>query len=59
MSVAEFLGLSCPLVQLEMPNEDGGCSLSWFDDEKTDATGGVGNDMTVAGVCSTLCFLGF
>lgn len=59
MSVAEFLGLSCPLVQLEMPNEDDGCSISVFDDEKTEAGGGRGNDMTVAEVCSTFCFLGF
>jgi len=64
MSVAEFLGMSCPLVQLEIPNEDGGCSLSGFVGEKTEAAGGGGEggggtDMTAAGACSTLCFLGF
>lgn len=56
--------MSCPLVQLEIPNEDGGCSLSGFVGEKTEAAGGGGEggggtDMTAAGACSTLCFLGF
>lgn len=59
MSVSKLLRLSSPLFQLEMSSEDGsGCSLSGFDDEKTEGGGGGGNAMTVDEVVwSTRCFL--